>query len=329
MDDELISIIVPVYNTEKYIERCIDSIINQTYSNIEIILIDDGTLDKSGEICDLYVNKDKRIRVIHKKNGGLADARNEGIENAKGKYLAFIDSDDYIKNTMIEVLYKNLVKNNADISICDFVQVDENNQMKYNNYSRKEFNMADNSKFENLRNEYYLVTTVQWNKLFRAEIFKNIRYPKGKVNEDEFVVANELYNAKKISYILEPLYYYFQRTDSIMHTLGIHRLDFIEGLEKRIQLFKSLDLKEEELITKQIKADKLILYTTKFYIEKPSKEIKRYVKQINRDNVITFKELLRENISKKKKIKIFLYIYFRPVAVIVLRKKLRKEILEI
>ena len=110
-----ISVIVPVYNVEKYLTKCVDSIMNQTYKDLEIILVDDGSTDNSGKICDEYVKKDKRFKVIHKKNGGLSDARNVGIKNSTGEYLSFIDSDDYIDNDMIECLYNACIKNNADI----------------------------------------------------------------------------------------------------------------------------------------------------------------------------------------------------------------------
>ena len=115
---DLISIVVPIYNVEKYLEKCINSIIIQTYKNIEIILVNDGSTDSSGKICDIYLKKDKRIKVIHKKNGGLSDARNVGIENAKGKYIAFIDSDDFIDSDFIEILYNLIIEYNADVSCC-------------------------------------------------------------------------------------------------------------------------------------------------------------------------------------------------------------------
>ena len=115
---ELISIIVPVYNVEKYLNRCIDSLISQTYQNIEIILVDDGSTDSSSEIVDGYLKKDNRIKVFHKDNGGLSDARNKGIEISKGKYLSFVDSDDYVTNTYIETLYNTIIEYEADISIC-------------------------------------------------------------------------------------------------------------------------------------------------------------------------------------------------------------------
>lgn len=129
--NELISIIIPVYNVEKYIGKCIDSLIKQKYDNLEIILIDDGSSDNSGEICDKYAKKDKRIKVIHKKNSGQADSRNIGISKASGKYIGFVDSDDYIDKDYYNRLYKTLVKNNADVVTCKYQNV-------YNDDYRKE-----------------------------------------------------------------------------------------------------------------------------------------------------------------------------------------------
>ena len=120
MRNDLISVIVPVYNVELYLQQCIDSILNQTYSNLEIILIDDGSTDNSSIICDINLEKDHRIKVIHKQNGGLSNARNVGVKNAQGKFVAFIDSDDYISEDYIEVLYRLICKYNADISVCRF-----------------------------------------------------------------------------------------------------------------------------------------------------------------------------------------------------------------
>ena len=127
MEEELISIIVPVYKVEKYLDKCINSIVSQTYKNLEVILVDDGSPDSCGKMCDEWTKKDTRIKVIHKENGGLSDARNFGLDCAKGKYIQFVDSDDYIEKDMIEFLYKNLKENNADISICSNYMVDEEN----------------------------------------------------------------------------------------------------------------------------------------------------------------------------------------------------------
>lgn len=126
MEEKLISIIVPVYNVEKYLKECIDSVISQTYKNLEIILVDDGSTDKSGEICDEYSKKDSRIKVIHKENGGLSDARNVALDIAKGEYIGFVDSDDYVEKDMFETLYKLAEEHNTEISSISFYKTLEN-----------------------------------------------------------------------------------------------------------------------------------------------------------------------------------------------------------
>ena len=232
-----ISIIIPIYNVEKYLERCINSIINQTYSNIEILLIDDGSTDSSPTICDNYQKKDNRIKVIHKQNGGLSDARNKGIEIATGEYLIFIDSDDYIEKNMVEVLYNDLIKNNADISICDYIK-EYSDKKEIDNFDKKYFVISGNDKYNYLYNEYSIRTIVAWNKIYKKELFKEIRYEKGKVHEDEFIIHELLNKAKKISYVLEPLYHYIQRDNSITHSFNYKRFDKIEALDQRADFFQ-------------------------------------------------------------------------------------------
>ena len=125
MKNLLVSVIVPIYNVEKYLRKCVDSILNQTYKNLEIILVDDGSPDNCGNICDEYALSDSRIRIIHKKNGGLSDARNAGLDIARGNYILFVDSDDYIDETMVEKLYEALEKEKAEMSLCSFVYVND------------------------------------------------------------------------------------------------------------------------------------------------------------------------------------------------------------
>lgn len=143
MEKEKISIIVPIYNVEKFLPRCVESLVNQTYGNIEILLIDDGTKDNSAIMCDEYAKKYNNVKAFHKKNGGLSDARNYGIEKATGKYIAFVDSDDFVNKDYCKILYNNLIKNDADISICDFQiftdtsRIDENKEEITNVYTRK------------------------------------------------------------------------------------------------------------------------------------------------------------------------------------------------
>ena len=172
----LVSIIVPVYKTEKYLSKCMDSILRQDYQNIEIILIDDGSPDNSGQICDEYEKKDNRIKAIHQKNTGLSGTRNLGIDTSKGDYIMFIDSDDYIDESMVSYLMGKLTETDADIAMCDYYDVIDGKRIK-NNYPVNEFTVNDNSKYDYLFNEYAVVTVIACNKLYRRHVFDNVRYP--------------------------------------------------------------------------------------------------------------------------------------------------------
>lgn len=239
--NELISVVVPIYNVEKYISRCINSIINQTYKNLEIILVDDGSTDKCPLICDNYLNFDKRIKVIHKNNGGLSDARNSGIEIAQGEYIIFIDSDDYVDNKMIEILYKTIKNENCDIAICNYYMVDEISLKKKSISKLKEKVriVYGKEKFDYLYNEYKMLSVVAWNKLYKKEIFKDIRYPLGKLNEDEYIICDILSKANRIAFIKDSLYYYVQRSNSIIHSFNMKRFDILDSIKDRAIFFKN------------------------------------------------------------------------------------------
>ncbi len=216
---ELISIIVPIYNVEKQVKKCIESIIRQTYANIEIILVDDGSTDRSGAICDEYAAKDKRIRVIHKKNEGLSDARNSGMEICSGKYVGFIDGDDWIADDMYEFLYNTLVDNSVDISVCGYYMEDDEGV-----YASE---CADgNLKAYECREAVCAIVkdeeihSYAWNKLYKKEMFEGIRYPSKRYVQDIFVLYKVFMNATKIVCSNQPKYYYYQRKNSIQRTRG-------------------------------------------------------------------------------------------------------------
>ena len=182
MKNDLISIIIPVYKVEKYLEKCIESVLKQTYTNLQIILVDDGSPDNCGKICDEYDKKDSRIEVIHKANGGLSDARNVGISKAKGRYIGFVDSDDYIKEDMYEILLNLIKKYDADVSICNLYDVIDGNECIRN----KENGIREYSRLDILK-EVLLDKNIQsyaWNKLYEKELFDEIKYPIGKKYED-------------------------------------------------------------------------------------------------------------------------------------------------
>lgn len=198
-----ISIIVPVYQVEKYISQCIESILAQTFTDFELILVDDGSKDNSGKICDEYAEKDKRIRVLHKENGGLSDARNKGLDNASGNYFMFVDSDDYIAPNMAECLYQNIIKEDADIAACNFRYVFEEDVEEDFSTENKAEVLSGKEIFYNRKNERnYGFWTVAWNKLYKAETFKNMRFRFGKYHEDEFW-ANDIYMMDKTEIVTQ------------------------------------------------------------------------------------------------------------------------------
>ena len=314
---DLISIIVPVYKIEDYLDRCVQSILSQTYRNLEIILVDDGSPDSCGHLCDDYAKQDKRIKVIHKKNGGLSSARNAGLDVCKGKYILFIDSDDYVKPEIVEVLYDNLIETQSDISICDYIIFSDKSE-SYNSYQKKKFTVSGDKKFDYINpcasHNYCGVSTVQWNKLFKAHIFKTLRFTEGKVNEDEFIVQDEFDQANKISYILEPLYYYYQRPDSIIHQLSIDRLDVVDAWGVKIDFYQHKNLTEYLLPLKEQKLIFLIDFVGHYYhrLKKDSAARKKINSCIEANRALA-KELLKSPISHKTKLKIYLLLHSKPL----------------
>ncbi len=236
----LVSVIVPIYRVELYIEECIDSILNQTYSNLEIILVDDGSDDRCPSICDAYQKKDSRIHVIHKENGGLSDARNVGIDVAKGDYICFIDSDDAVHPCFIQTLYDDLISTNSDIAICHYEKVDRipdmiefQGKLNRNVYTQTEL-------LNSLYGPETLSIIVAWNKLYRRHIWEQLRYPVGKVHEDEFVIHYILDQVNQVVINAGTYYYYRQREGSITSCYNEKRLHALEALENRIQFYQTI-----------------------------------------------------------------------------------------
>lgn len=235
--DELISVIVPIYNVEKYLRACIESILNQTYKSIEIILVDDGSTDFCPEICDEFQKKDNRIKVIHKKNGGLSDARNIGIENSSGLYICFVDSDDFIKTNYVELLYKSIKKNNTKISQCGYTYYDgtAKENINYNN----DIVLKKREYFYDNFTSHIIDNTVVWNKMYSKDIFKDLKFNKGKIHEDEYFTYKAVDKAGKISIIKECLYLYRINETSIMRRkYNYKRLDALEAFREKNIYFK-------------------------------------------------------------------------------------------
>lgn len=229
---KLLSVIVPVYNVQKYINRCVDSILAQTFTDFELILVDDGSPDKCGQICDEYAEKDDRVCVIHKENGGLSDARNTGIdwafENSDSKWITFVDSDDWIHPKYLEALFDAVKKFDVSISMCRFTETDKLVEIE-------EINMPKLVKPEI---GYFLngkITAHAWGKLYKKSLFQNIRYPIGRLYEDMYITHKLLFLQRNIAVIESGLYFYYFNSESIVRgRWNSKQLDQIEAYEEEL-----------------------------------------------------------------------------------------------
>ncbi len=210
----LLSIIVPVYDVERYLQKCIDSILAETLTDFELILVDDGSPDDCPALCDAAAAKDARVRVIHQKNGGLSAARNAGLDVARGEWIGFVDSDDYIAPEMYETLYQAVQSTGADLALCDYAEVDEASEPCPQMHVS--LSGAELTGQELLQNASGLMVQLAWNKLYRRAIFAQLRYPEGKLNEDLFLIPEICLQTAKAVVVPEVLYYYLQRSGSIM-----------------------------------------------------------------------------------------------------------------
>ena len=233
-----ISVIVPVYKVEKYLSRCVDSILKQSFIDFELILVDDGSPDLCGDICEQYATSDSRVVVIHRENGGLSAARNSGIEwglnNSDSKWITFIDSDDWIHCKMFEIMYNSVLKNKTDIAVCDYRKTNSfYDDISVSGYSESVYDaldfFADNSS----------AAMVSVCKLYRKNLFSDCRFPEGKLHEDVFTTYKLFAKADKISYINTALYFYYQNNDSIVHSsYSLRKLDEVEAGEEQVEFFK-------------------------------------------------------------------------------------------
>lgn len=288
---EKVSIVVPVYNVYKYLDRCLTSLVKQTHNNLEIIVVNDGSPDNSQEIIDKYAKKyPKIIKSYIKKNGGLSDARNFGLKKATGKYIMFIDSDDYVEEDMVELLYKSIKDNNSDISICDiYDEYEETERLDiYSNYVPHTLSSVYEDK------KILLNRFAAWNKMYNIDLFKNseMRFEIGKIYEDLMLVPKLYLYAKKISFVSKPLYHYIIRQGSIMTSSNIQKnLDIIFAFNNLITYYKEkgiYDEFKEEL--EYLCIDHILIATVVRVIKMSSlKELK--------SNVSTFINYIFENFS--------------------------------
>lgn len=321
MSQPLVSVIVPIYKVEPYLRRCLDSIVNQTYTNLEIILIDDGSPDACPQICDEYAARDNRIVVIHKENGGLSDARNAGLDICKGEYISFIDSDDWVDEKYIEMLLDLAVKENADIAVASCQYVSDNPLQ-----GKKMFSSAFGKiSYENILIEIFGKQNpsfvAAWGKIFRRSLIRQFKFPKGKIHEDEYLNYQWFFKARKI--VCEPnsIYYYFLRADSI--TGSASKYNKIEILSQQYNFFVRNALK---LPFKWILPSLCWEYLWEYgnSVLKKDSTAPNYLKQFQYYTSLILKEV---NIPKTIKIFFcicakmpFIYIFYRRFSPIKIRK---------
>ena len=299
--DVLITMVIPVYKVEEYLDKCMSSVVNQSYKNLEIILIDDGGQDNCPKMCDAWAKKDKRVKVIHKENGGLSDARNAGIKCAKGKYICFVDSDDFLHKDYVKLHYENITKYDADITICKYKDFRDESLIV-----DEEINSVDSVVFDKneLISEMFQRGRVNfitaWSKMYKKEIFDNLEFMKGRIHEDEFIVHRVFSLCDKAVFVPEVLYYYRQREGSIVTNKNFteRNLDSFYAIEDRYNFFVNTQFEElayqcvlNTIIycyckAKYMSADKKFL---KFYLEQYKKYYKMKKKKTKRQ--IVFKAL--------------------------------------
>jgi glycosyltransferase involved in cell wall biosynthesis len=323
-----VSIVVPIYKVAKYLNRCVDSLLNQTYENIEVILVDDGSPDKSGEIADHYAEIDKRIIVIHKTNGGLSDARNTGIQYVTGEYTLFVDSDDWLQSKMIEEMVDKSIYYGADVvqsafyyAYADYLLFDNRQYSKNDEPVVLENHtlMSELVKNEKVKN-------FAWGKLLKTKIIRDIPFDKGVLFEDVFWAHKVMHRVNTYVILHQPLYYYFQRSDSIVANYTPKNLDIIKGLKERHRFIERYyeDLKDESL--KLILKTCLIHYNLLLVNWKKDKgglcrkKIQQYIKK----NYIQLKEAAKSDIQLKRQLSLFRIHPYLNVSFLIVNKGLRK-----
>ncbi len=309
--DPLVSIIIPAYNIEKYIGKCINSVLEQTYKNIEIIVVNDGSTDRTKAIIKEKAKADKRIRIINQKNAGLSAARNIGIKNAKGDYIVFIDGDDFVENNFLEKLIEKTRTDKSDIVVCSFKTIQNNNETIEKGYNKTA--TGEEATIQLLLKQDNL-DVVTWNKIYKKNLFldNNIFFPNGEIHEDSLTTYKLYSKAKKVSYIKEPLYLYYKRSGSIttstkLETSINYKLrasqEAQEYFKNNKQLKEAAEIAEllarysfiDAMLEKKIpydeKHNKWIKNNRKRLFKNPflSKKLKFYIKMLNSQNSFLYK----------------------------------------
>ena len=318
--EPLISVIVPIYGTEKYLHTCVDSIINQTYKNLEIILVDDQSPDRCPEICDKYEKKDKRIKVIHQKNKGLSGARNTGLDICKGEYISFIDSDDWIEKDMYAVMVSQMEKHNASLAICGRYGVYEKSQAKVVEKCPNETEVFESSILLPKLILGQISDFSACDKVYRKELWEDIRFPEGKIYEDLAVIYKVLIKAENVVLCDKPFYNYYHRYGSIVTSSFREALLDYTNHTQQLMDYVSMRFPEyseyaiwshikavQVLLIKLLSSDKESYIKYRYVYDKYVNDLKCYRSVWNKSNIFTFRDKL--------------------ICIILLRKRLARVIL--
>ncbi len=322
-EEKKISIIIPIYNVEKYLPACVESILQQTYKNLEVILVDDGSPDRCPAICDELAQKDDRIRVIHQKNKGLSGARNTGIDNAQGDYLIFVDSDDTVEQTLVEELYTYAEKWNCAIVACGRNYIFEDGQIVCK-IAHDESKVYGFEEAMQEMNSFRLFDMSAWAKIYRKELFEDIRFPEGKLSEDYYIMYKLFDKAQTIGYVAKPLYNYLQRQSSISRNKKINH-DFADAAKKQMEFLDDKYPQMSVLGHTAYASANLTVYD--FYLKNgvkcPKDKLLEFKKAV-RDNLVYIRK--NKNISKAKRIQFELFDKCAVIykGVFVLYRKIRR-----
>lgn len=322
------SVIVPIYKVEKYIHRCVDSILDQTYSNLEIILVNDGSPDKSGKIADQYQETDERIKVIHKENGGLSDARNRGMDLVTGEFTLFVDSDDWLDKYMIETMVNRGLKCKADVIQTAFYYAYDDQLLVDNRYNQKnDPSVLLNNKqlmHELVKNEK--VKNFAWGKLYKTELIKNIPFKTGVLFEDVYWAHQVMYKVESYLILHEPLIYYYQRDDSIVASYNPKSLDIIQGLKERHRFIEQFYVELIDESYKAILKTCLIHYNLLMMNSKNDKDgtYRKKIALYIRENESAFKNAVKDDRQLKRQLSLFSLHPYMNIGFLGGRKILRK-----
>lgn len=310
----LVSVIVPIYNVERYLNRCINSIINQSYQNLEIILVDDGSPDNCPQICDEWKKRDRRIKVFHKRNGGLSDARNCGLEQATGEYIAFVDSDDYIGKTMYETMITAIEKTGSNLACCGRFYKSFNGEKK-SRCLEHQVVMSDYEAIHELLNNGCVEEAV-WDKLYRKELWNELRFPLNEINEDIVVMPELIRRSKQVVHVALPFYYYCYNENSITKSGYNSKKDVmfkhLEELTKYIKEYYSTEINTVDVIKARYAMTTLFSIVLADEKEKFSVSYRKYIDILRN----SYMEMLKcKNFMRKQKIEALLLIMgvYKPI----------------